>query len=145
MPNAHTLAGEEAPIVARALDVPSVLSTLPGSVTVCQPRPSQCSTTGWKLACPCIRADPIAQASFVASAAMSLSWIVWFFAWTLAATRQSAAPAARAVPARPATPAVPAVPAAPAAPAAPASQVALAAVAVTRGTSRAAPATRAYR
>ena len=103
MPNAHTLAGEEAPIVARALDVPSVVSTLPGSVTVCQPRPSQCSTTGWKLACPCVRADPIAQASFVASAAMSLSWIVWFFAWTLAATRQSAAApaAARSRPGRP--------------------------------------------
>src|SRR5450755_3652178 len=55
--------------------------------------------TGWKRTWPATRADPIAQASFAASAATSLSWIRWSFAWTLAATRQLAAAASAASPA----------------------------------------------
>ena len=102
------MAGADAPIVACTLDVPSVFSTLAGSVTCCQARPFQCSMTGWKLAWFAIRAEPMAQASFAASAATSLSWIRWFLAWTLAVTRQlamaaaSAASAARAADADPA-------------------------------------------
>jgi hypothetical protein len=52
--------------------------------------------TGWKLAWLAIRAEPMAQASFAASAATSLSWIRRFLAWTLAVTRQLAMAAASA-------------------------------------------------